>query len=48
MLDADFSDLYTVNVPGKLGPSQEDISFMKKAEAGISFNDGHYVLPLPL
>ena len=45
LLGQDFLDAYSP--PGKLGLSQEDIIFLKQAEANVKLIDGHYVLPLP-
>ena len=47
MFDADFGDIYAGAIPGKLGNSQEDKIFLQKAEECITFQNSHYVLPLP-
>ena len=47
LFDSDFEDLRRPDLPGKLGPSQEDALFLKTAESEIQKLDGHYVLPLP-
>jgi hypothetical protein len=47
MFDAELGYVPDNDVPGKLGLSQEDKSFMRKAELCIQHIDGHYVLPLP-
>jgi hypothetical protein len=45
MFELDFSDME--NPPGKLGPSCEDVIFLKKTESSVQYIDGHYTLPLP-
>ena len=47
LFELDFNELYTDQVPGALGPSQEDTIFLQKAEDTIQYVDGHYMLPLP-
>jgi hypothetical protein len=47
MFEHDFNDLHTNGVPGQVGPSQEDLTFLKRAENNIRHVEGHYELPLP-
>ena len=47
MFEKVFVDDKSEQYPEQRGMSYEDRQFMKIAENGISFDDGHYTLPLP-
>ena len=47
MMELDFSERDTGTLPGECAYSQEDKEFMKYAEKGITFENGHYEVPLP-
>ncbi len=48
MMTLDFSEHDVGKIPGESSYSQEDKQFIKIAQEGIKFTEGHYELPLPL
>ena len=47
MFERDFNDYKQALYPEERGMSYEDKKFLKMAQQGIQFNDGHFTLPLP-
>ena len=47
MMELDFSENASNNLPEELGHSQEDRRFLTKVTKDIRLTEGHYEIPLP-